>query len=47
MTEDKKKAKQERIGVYICHCGTNIAGTMIVVLNAEGRLILYTDPTAQ
>lgn len=28
MTEDKKKAKDERIGVYVCHCGTNIAGTV-------------------
>ncbi len=28
MPEDKKKAKDERIGVYICHCGTNIAGTV-------------------
>lgn len=28
MPEDKKKAKAERIGVYICHCGTNIGGTV-------------------
>ena len=28
MPEDKKKAKDERIGVYVCHCGTNIAGTV-------------------
>ncbi|MGQ9588137.1 MAG: FAD-dependent oxidoreductase [Thermoplasmata archaeon] len=24
----KEKEKEERIGVYICHCGTNIAGTV-------------------
>ena len=23
--------KEERIGVYVCHCGTNIAGTVDVV----------------
>lgn len=23
--------KQERVGVYVCHCGTNIAGTVDVV----------------
>ncbi|MGD9963582.1 MAG: hydrogenase iron-sulfur subunit [Thermoplasmata archaeon] len=28
MPEDKKKAKAERIGVYVCHCGTNIGGTV-------------------
>ena len=28
MPEDKKKPKDERIGVYVCHCGTNIAGTV-------------------
>jgi heterodisulfide reductase subunit A len=32
MAEDvdksKKKEDQERIGVYVCHCGTNIAGTV-------------------
>ncbi len=26
--KDKKKEDQERIGVYVCHCGTNIAGTV-------------------
>jgi heterodisulfide reductase subunit A len=26
--KDKKKELQERIGVYVCHCGTNIAGTV-------------------
>ena len=24
-------AEQERIGVYVCHCGSNIAGTVDVV----------------
>jgi len=24
----KEKGKEERIGVYVCHCGTNIAGTV-------------------
>ncbi len=28
MPEDEKKAKRERIGVYVCHCGTNIGGTV-------------------
>ena len=28
MPEQKKKAKDERIGVYVCHCGTNIGGTV-------------------
>ena len=28
MPYDKKKPKDERIGVYVCHCGTNIAGTV-------------------
>src|SRR4030065_2456166 len=26
--EKKEEAKRERIGVYVCHCGTNIAGTV-------------------
>lgn len=26
--KDKTKQKEERIGVYVCHCGTNIAGTV-------------------
>ena len=26
--KDKSKGKEERIGVYVCHCGTNIAGTV-------------------
>ena len=26
--EQPKKAKEARIGVFICHCGTNIAGSM-------------------
>ena len=28
MPEEKKKAEAERIGVYVCHCGTNIGGTV-------------------
>ncbi|MDQ1371256.1 MAG: heterodisulfide reductase subunit [Candidatus Thermoplasmatota archaeon] len=28
MPEEEKKAKPERIGVYVCHCGTNIGGTV-------------------
>ena len=24
----KEKEKHERIGVYVCHCGTNIGGTV-------------------
>lgn len=28
MAEDVDKKKEERIGVYVCHCGTNIAGTV-------------------
>ena len=28
MSEDKK---QERVGVYVCHCGSNIAGVVDVV----------------
>jgi heterodisulfide reductase subunit A len=30
-----KPEVQERIGVYVCHCGTNIAGTVDVVQVAE------------
>ena len=30
-----KPESQERIGVYVCHCGTNIAGTVDVVQVAE------------
>ena len=26
--KDKKKTPEVRIGVYVCHCGTNIAGTV-------------------
>jgi hypothetical protein len=26
---------QEKIGVYVCHCGTNIAGVVDVVQVAE------------
>jgi heterodisulfide reductase subunit A len=25
-----EQVPQERIGVYVCHCGTNIAGTVDV-----------------
>ncbi|MEW5748200.1 MAG: FAD-dependent oxidoreductase [Candidatus Thermoplasmatota archaeon] len=28
MPEDEKRPKKERIGVYVCHCGTNIGGTV-------------------
>ncbi len=28
MPEQKKKTEAERIGVYVCHCGTNIGGTV-------------------
>src|SRR3990172_4822884 len=30
MTESIKRNNQERIGVYVCHCGTNIAGIVNV-----------------
>ncbi len=30
MTSKNHKPVQERIGVYVCHCGTNIAGTIDV-----------------
>jgi len=30
-----KPEVQERIGVYVCHCGTNIAGTVDVVQVAQ------------
>jgi heterodisulfide reductase subunit A2 len=30
MTAEPKDTKEARIGVYICHCGTNIAGTVDV-----------------
>jgi heterodisulfide reductase subunit A len=26
--KEGKKDKEERIGVYVCHCGSNIAGTV-------------------
>src|SRR5271157_4211218 len=36
MTENTSLADgQERIGVYVCHCGTNIAGVVDVVQVAE------------
>ncbi|MDH3364913.1 MAG: FAD-dependent oxidoreductase [Thermoplasmata archaeon] len=28
MGEESKKSKEERVGVFVCHCGTNIAGTV-------------------
>ena len=28
MPEGEKRPKKERIGVYVCHCGTNIGGTV-------------------
>ena len=28
LRKGKSKEKEERIGVYVCHCGTNIAGTV-------------------
>jgi len=30
MTDNSKPESQERIGVYVCHCGTNIAGVVDV-----------------
>lgn len=37
MTQDNENSQdvQERIGVYVCHCGTNIAGTVDVQQVAE------------
>jgi heterodisulfide reductase subunit A len=37
MTQDNKNSQnvQERIGVYVCHCGSNIAGTVDVQQVAE------------
>ena len=26
----ESKSEKERVGVYVCHCGTNIAGTVDV-----------------
>ena len=34
-TENKTKSEKERIGVYVCHCGSNIAGTVDVAEVAE------------
>ncbi|UCE91969.1 MAG: hydrogenase iron-sulfur subunit [Methanobacteriota archaeon] len=28
MGEDSEEEREDRIGVYVCHCGTNIAGTV-------------------
>ena len=30
----------ERIGVFVCHCGTNIAGTVDVAKVAEELMLL-------
>ena len=35
MTGGNGSKPQERIGVYVCHCGTNIAGTVDVREVAE------------
>ncbi len=35
MTTEEKKPK-ERIGVYVCHCGSNIAGMVDVADVANG-----------
>jgi len=36
LAKDKpKRSKAERIGVYVCHCGTNIAGTVDCATVAE------------
>ncbi len=29
-TENKTNSEKERIGVYVCHCGSNIAGIVDV-----------------
>jgi len=34
-TENKTNSEKERIGVYVCHCGSNIAGTVDVAEVAE------------
>ena len=34
-TANKTKSEKERIGVYVCHCGSNIAGTVDVAEVAE------------
>ena len=33
--EQPAKAKEARIGVFICHCGTNIAGSMDITAVQE------------
>ena len=39
---------ERRIGVYICHCGTNISGTVDVEKVAEfAKAIGYEVPTKQ
>lgn len=38
MGEDSERKKGERIGVYVCHCGTNIAGTVDCKAVSESAL---------
>lgn len=40
MGEDAEEEKKERIGVYVCHCGTNIAGTVDCKAVSESALDL-------
>lgn len=35
MISSSKKAQADRIGIYLCHCGTNIAGTVDITAVAE------------
>jgi len=39
-TDDTTNRGSPRIGVYICHCGTNIAGTVDVEAVAEHAAML-------
>ena len=40
MGEESGKKKEERIGVFVCHCGTNIAGTVDCKAVSESALDL-------
>ncbi|UCE45680.1 MAG: hydrogenase iron-sulfur subunit [Methanobacteriota archaeon] len=40
MGDDSENAKEERIGVFVCHCGTNIAGTVDTKAVTESALDL-------
>ena len=40
MGDASKNAKEERIGVFVCHCGTNIAGTVDTKAVTESALDL-------